>query len=118
MTRDIGQAVVRGVVLDVDDKWILGFNHYLGNCNPLEAELWAITDGILILLQKGFNRATIQSDSLEVVQLLAKKEEFDSEITILRRVRRILQFEGQWRLRFVPRERNIMADRLAKLGLS
>lgn len=59
MTTTTGQAVTGGVVRDLDSNWILGFNYFLGNCNPLEAELWGIMDGVLIMLKNGYKKATI-----------------------------------------------------------
>ncbi|MBA0798657.1 hypothetical protein Gohar_009227, partial [Gossypium harknessii] len=50
-------------------SWILGYNHCLGKYSAFDAELLDILDGILILLSKGFNKATIQIDNLEVVKL-------------------------------------------------
>lgn len=61
------QAAASGVVRDMDDNWILGFNHILGNCGPLEAELRGIMDEILILIENGFLKANIWTDNLEVV---------------------------------------------------
>ncbi|MBA0587057.1 hypothetical protein Gorai_000193 [Gossypium raimondii] len=34
------------------------------------AELWGILDGLLVLLSKGFERATIQTDNIDVVKAL------------------------------------------------
>ncbi|MBA0783138.1 hypothetical protein Gotri_000906 [Gossypium trilobum] len=59
-------AFARGVVRDQAEKWILGYKHYLGSCTPFEAELWGILDGLLILLNKGYNQAIIQTDNSDV----------------------------------------------------
>lgn len=64
------QAATGGVIRDMNGNWIIGFTHYLGQCNPLEAKHWGIMDGVLILLQNGLKQATIQTDCLEVVKLL------------------------------------------------
>ncbi|MFQ6641857.1 hypothetical protein Gotur_017085, partial [Gossypium turneri] len=50
VARDFRNASVGGVVRDQFENWILGFNHYLGKCSPLEVELCGILDGVLILL--------------------------------------------------------------------
>lgn len=106
MARDNGQAAAGGVIRDMDGKWIIGFNHYLRNCNPLEAELWGIMDGLLFLLQYGFAKATIQTDSLEAFQLLTQTGGDDYGTTIYRRTRRTPNAGGQWYIQFVLRERN------------
>ncbi|KAH1106567.1 hypothetical protein J1N35_010335 [Gossypium stocksii] len=87
-------------------------------CSPLEAELWGILDGILILLSKGYKKVQIQTDNLEVVRVLSMEETEDSGITLLRRVKRLLRSKGQWDVKYVPRECNLIADQLAKISLS
>lgn len=37
--RAIGNASVGGVIRDQAGNWILGYNRYLGNCTPFDAEL-------------------------------------------------------------------------------
>ncbi|KAH1048328.1 hypothetical protein J1N35_039112 [Gossypium stocksii] len=87
LARAFGNASAGGVVRDRDGNWILGFTHYLGRCSPLEAELWSILDGILILLNKGYKRDKIQTENLEVVRALSMEDAVDSCITLLRRVK-------------------------------
>ncbi|KAH1113745.1 hypothetical protein J1N35_007123 [Gossypium stocksii] len=113
-----GNAAAGGVVRDRDGNWILGFTHYLGRCSPLEAEFWGILDGILIVLDKGHKRVKIQTDNLEVVKTLNMEGNVDSGITLLTRIKRTLQSEGQWEVKHVPRECNLVADHLAKISLS
>lgn len=100
--RNIGQISANGVIRDSNGKWILGFNHYLGNCPPFEAELWEVLDGVLVLLEKGFKRAIIQIANLEVVTVLSEEYLKDISIMILRRVQRLIRSEGQWQIRYVP----------------
>ncbi|MBA0780832.1 hypothetical protein Gotri_004887, partial [Gossypium trilobum] len=38
--------------------------------NTSAGELWGILDGLLVMLNKGYRRATIQTDNLDVVQAL------------------------------------------------
>ncbi|MBA0837894.1 hypothetical protein Goarm_010008 [Gossypium armourianum] len=42
----------------------------------------------------------------------------DSSITLIRRLRRIMRIEGQWQIRYMPREHIIVVGRLAKLSLT
>ncbi|MBA0857366.1 hypothetical protein Goshw_011428, partial [Gossypium schwendimanii] len=56
-------------------------------------ELWGILDGLLVLLSKGFKRATIQTDNIDVVKALQ-----DNMMANL--------------------ENNLVADCLAKLSLA
>lgn len=103
---------------EMDGQWIMGFTHYLGTCSSFEAELWGIYDGLLLMLNKGFTRAFIRTDNLEVIQALLKEHDNDFGITVLRRVQRIMQSDGQWQIQYVPRENNLIADYLTNLGLA
>ncbi|KAH1046624.1 hypothetical protein J1N35_037408 [Gossypium stocksii] len=118
VARASGNAAAGGVVRDRYGNWILGFTHYLGRCSPLEAEFWGILDGILIILNKGYKRVKIQTNNLEVVKALNMEENVDSGITLLRRIKRTLQSVGQWEVRHVPKECNLVADHLVKMSLS
>ncbi|KAH1030700.1 hypothetical protein J1N35_042874 [Gossypium stocksii] len=94
VARDSDNALPGGVVRDRNGNWILGYNHFLGRCSPLEAELWSIHDGLLILLSRGYKKARIQTDNLEVVKTLSMEVPVDSGITILRRIKRLMRFDG------------------------
>lgn len=74
---------------------ILGYNHFLSKCTSFEEKLWGIVDGILIILEKGYRRATIQTDNLEVISALTEKNMENSGITVLQRIRRLMRFEGK-----------------------
>ncbi|PPR85890.1 hypothetical protein GOBAR_AA34799 [Gossypium barbadense] len=66
----------------------------------------------------GYKKVRIQTDKLEVVRALSMEETVDSGITLLRRVKRFLHSEGQWEIKYVPRECNLIADQLAMISLS
>ncbi|MBA0640806.1 hypothetical protein Goklo_023708, partial [Gossypium klotzschianum] len=59
-----GSASIGGVLRDQHRNWILGFNHFLGQCLVFKEELWGNLDGLLVML-KDFKRTTIQTDNLE-----------------------------------------------------
>ncbi|KAK5843088.1 hypothetical protein PVK06_005519 [Gossypium arboreum] len=81
-------------------------------------ELWGILDGIFILLNRGHKKVKIQTNNLEVVRALTMEENVNFDITLLRRVKRVLFSEDQWVIKYVPRECNLIADQLAKISLS
>ncbi|KAH1098351.1 hypothetical protein J1N35_015272 [Gossypium stocksii] len=83
VTRDSSHAATGGMVRDHDENWIMGFTRFLRVCTPFEAEVWSILDGILILLSKGYRRAIILTDNLEVFQILFDLNIEDSGITVL-----------------------------------
>lgn len=94
MSTSSGHTTAGGVVWDHQGNWILGYNIFLGHCTPFEAELLGILDGVLILLNKGYKEASIQSDNLEVIKSLSDEWIEDSGIIVVRRVRRLLHTEG------------------------
>ncbi|KAH1128836.1 hypothetical protein J1N35_000214 [Gossypium stocksii] len=113
-----GSASIRGVLRDQHGNWILGFNYFLGQCSVFQAKLWEILDDLLVMPSKSFKRATIQTNNLEVAKALQENLMKNSGITVFRRVRRLMETEGQWCIRYVPRDFNKVADCLAKLSLA
>ncbi|KAK5795307.1 hypothetical protein PVK06_036568 [Gossypium arboreum] len=116
--RGSGHAAFGGVIRNRDGTWILGYTCFLGVCSPFEAEVWAILDGILISLAKGYRRVIIQTDNLEVAQILSDLRLEESGIAVLQRTQRIMKTEGNWQIRHIPISQNLAADCLAKLSLS
>ncbi|MBA0780645.1 hypothetical protein Gotri_004723, partial [Gossypium trilobum] len=95
-----------------DDTWV-----YLSTDGAVARDpSYATTGGVA--LNKGYTRIIIMTENLEVAQILSDMDLEDSGITMLRRTHRILQSEGEWRIKHIPRNQNLVADRLAKLNLS
>ncbi|MBA0821951.1 hypothetical protein Goarm_018774 [Gossypium armourianum] len=88
VVRDSGHAATGEVARDHDGNWI------------------------------GYKRIIIMTDNLEVAQNLADLDLEDSEITVLRRTQHIMQSEGEWKIKHILRNQNLVANRLAKLSLS
>lgn len=53
-----------------------------------------------------------------MIEALTEKNKEDLGITVLKRVHRLMPLEGQWSLKHVPRGKNLLADRMEKLGLN
>lgn len=69
------------------------FNYYLRKCIIFEIEPWGMLDDIFIMLSKDFKRITIQTENLKVIRVLQGSVMTDSEITVFRRVQRIIRTE-------------------------
>ncbi|KAG8485897.1 hypothetical protein CXB51_020227 [Gossypium anomalum] len=91
--------------------------YVLWDCSTTK-EAWMLVVPIEKQSSKVYKKVQIQIDNLEVVRALSMKETIDSGITLLKRVKRLLCFEGQWEIKYVPRECNLIADQLAKISLS
>ncbi|MBA0627030.1 hypothetical protein Godav_004584 [Gossypium davidsonii] len=87
---NFGFVTVGGVIRDHNGKWILGFNRYLGICLVLEAELWAIYDGLDLTLDQGHDKVLINTNSMEVVWAIQDMHSKDSNSTLIRRIRQLL----------------------------
>ncbi|KAH1032976.1 hypothetical protein J1N35_045150 [Gossypium stocksii] len=64
----------------------------------------------------GYKHIRIQMD--KVANALSSDVTVDSGISVLRRVKRLLRTEGQWNIKYVNRECNLIANHLAKHSLS
>ncbi|MFQ6649322.1 hypothetical protein Gotur_022901, partial [Gossypium turneri] len=71
-----------------------------------------------VVRDPGYKEATIQTDNLEVVRALTMMRSKDSSITLIIRIQRVINSEGQWEIRYIPRECNLSANRLAKFNLA
>lgn len=65
-----------------------------------------------------FQTGNNSNKQFEMLNALTTNSTKDFSITILRWVQRLMNSEEQWQVQYVPREENLIADRLAKLGLA
>jgi hypothetical protein len=66
-----GQAGGGGVIRDHASNWIRGFTRRIGVATSLAAELWALRDGLSLIVDMGFLNVIIEIDTLMVVSFLA-----------------------------------------------
>ncbi|MFQ6643822.1 hypothetical protein Gotur_018504 [Gossypium turneri] len=64
-----GLASTGGVVRNYLGDWIMGFNHFLGNCSVFNVEIWGILDDLSLLKDWGMERILIQVDNIELAQV-------------------------------------------------
>ncbi|MBA0826368.1 hypothetical protein Goarm_011224, partial [Gossypium armourianum] len=87
---DLGYTATGEILRDNHEGWIIGFNHQLGNCSILEAELWAIQDPVST----------------------------PSRSMLIRRIHHFLKNVEDWVIEYILREENIEANRLAKIDFN
>jgi hypothetical protein len=111
---------VGGLIRDDKGDWLAGFSSNDGQGDVLFAELFAIYHGITLLLQHGHSRAIIESDSLEALQLLTRRNElgFHEYSSLLLRITSLIDHAPDLVLHHIFREANLSADWLAKYGNS
>lgn len=114
-----GHAGCGAVILDGKGAIVQELSRYLGECTNNVAEYEGLLMGLAAVLKLGKKRIRVQSDSQLLVRQLngayrVKNEKlkplFLKATTLLR------QFES-YRILYVPRELNRLADRLANKGI-
>jgi ribonuclease HI len=114
-----GHAGCGAVILEGNGTVVKELSRYLGHTTNNVAEYEGLLMGLEALLQLGKKRVRVQSDSQLLVRQLngeyrVKNEKlkrlFQKAVALLR------QFEA-YRILYVPRESNRLADRLANKGI-
>ncbi|MBA0812303.1 hypothetical protein Gohar_026281, partial [Gossypium harknessii] len=79
-----------------------------------EAELWGILDRLNFILERRFDRVSIQTDGIEAVNIIQDGSSRNSNSTLIRRILQVLNMFKQWKIQHLTREENSIADSLAK----
>lgn len=114
-----GEAGCGAVICDSSGAVVQELSRYLGRATNNVAEYEALLMGLEALLRTGRKRVRIQSDSqLMVRQLNGQYRVKDEKLKALfgRALVLLRKFEG-YRILYVPRELNKLADRLANRGI-
>lgn len=110
-----------GVIRNSEGNWLRGFSRNLGNFstqNAFVAELLAIATAIDVMISLDYHQVIIESDSLEVVELLEQRDVCEHHFEyIARDIQRKRDDHGSLLVQYTPREGNSVADYLAKVGL-
>ncbi|KAK5833400.1 hypothetical protein PVK06_017225 [Gossypium arboreum] len=111
---DEGFTADGGCVRNHNGEWINGFAKYLGNCIVLEVELWGILDGLNLILDRHFEKILIQTDNIEAINIILEDSSGSSNSSLVRKIHLILRKIEQWKIQYILREENLIADCLAK----
>lgn len=93
----------------------------MGKGHPLLAEAWAVLSGLQVALPRNFHSPIIESDSLELVNILNDMQKVDSAHptwNILCSIRQSCLLFSRAQVKHIFRQTNGVADCLAKLALS
>ncbi|KAK8474677.1 hypothetical protein V6N11_034727 [Hibiscus sabdariffa] len=63
-------ASARGVICDDQGRWVYGYARSLGRCSVFMVELWAAHDILLVAWDLGFHQVQMETDNLDVAQIL------------------------------------------------
>ncbi|KAE8735031.1 putative Bifunctional inhibitor/lipid-transfer protein/seed storage 2S albumin superfamily protein [Hibiscus syriacus] len=111
-------GAIGGVFRDNEGSRILGFNKALGILQPTQAELWAIYVGLQIAWDHGFEFLVIQSDSMEIVNLLNKSDAHSSPLPLVRAIEKLRKQAWVTTIQYISRKGNSLADTIANCLLS
>lgn len=62
-----GVAACGGLIRDHQGRWLRGFMHNIGSCSTVEAEAWAVMQGLNVAVQLGVRNIVVESDSKETI---------------------------------------------------
>ncbi|KAL4353002.1 hypothetical protein GQ457_06G021180 [Hibiscus cannabinus] len=109
-------AGVGGVIRDENGCWILGFARFVGRCDVLIAELWAIYDGLVQAWNTGFSSVKLESDCLEATCIITSQSDALTSSALVASIKELLSRAWTIVVRHVPRLSNSVANRLAARG--
>lgn len=72
--------------------------------------------GITLIHERGYQKIVIHTDNLEVIKVIQDDCLTNSCSTLLRRIRMSLKAIQYQKIEYVPREKNQVADHIAKLA--
>ncbi|OMO72395.1 hypothetical protein COLO4_27635 [Corchorus olitorius] len=109
------EAAFGGVIRGQCGEWLLGFSQAIGKCSIDMAELWGIHQGISLAWSRGFRALEIESDSATSVDMIRKGVNTNHPLAcVVEAIRELLAKDWNWRISYVPRQKNFVADWLAK----
>ncbi|XP_017609449.1 uncharacterized protein LOC108455402 [Gossypium arboreum] len=75
-----------GVFRDSEARWILGFEQNIDYCSTLHSKLWAVFDGISIVVEYGMDNLIIVSDNKQLVNMLTRETNEAINFALARRI--------------------------------
>ena len=102
------------MICDSQGKWVKGYMRKIGMATSVEAEFWALRDGLILASQMGINNIVVELDAKVVIDLVCATNTPKRYYTLLNDCRTLLtRFQGK-RIRHVYREGNKCADMIAR----
>ncbi|OMO83130.1 hypothetical protein COLO4_22677 [Corchorus olitorius] len=96
-------------------RWLTGFGLNIGNCSIDSAELWVIYHGVKYARQLGMDFVEIESDSNNSVLAIKQGVSINHTLApLVNAIKELLTNDWHWKIEYIPREKNMAADWLAK----
>ncbi|GLT52115.1 hypothetical protein SLA2020_254740 [Shorea laevis] len=108
-----------GLFRDSQGHWVVGFIHNIGHTIALAAELYAIKDGLNIAVNHHFPSVIVETDcQVAYLLLTGAPNVFHPYSTLIMDCKALLNMIPQVQVKNILREANMVADALAKKGVS
>ncbi|KAK8481823.1 hypothetical protein V6N11_032989 [Hibiscus sabdariffa] len=65
-----GVASCGGVIRDSNGIWVAGFSKFIGRCSMLEAEFWAVFEGLCYAKSFNVSKVVVEFDNQDVIDVL------------------------------------------------
>ncbi|KAI8558096.1 hypothetical protein RHMOL_Rhmol04G0062800 [Rhododendron molle] len=113
-----GASSCGGIIRDSDGKWFSGFHRKIGFASSIEAELWALRDGLILAMSKGLGRGKleVEVDATLVLELINDRANHHDDLQLqdlVSQCRWLLEQFGLTTPKHIYREANRCADTLA-----
>ncbi|KAL4333710.1 hypothetical protein GQ457_07G034090 [Hibiscus cannabinus] len=105
---------IGGLLWDHNGWWISDFQKGIGNCMPLQAELWAIFIGLQHAWDRGIKILQVQSDCKDAIQMLTSSLANVNSSSLVRAIVKLCKRGWSVDLIWIARSSNQAADALAK----
>ena len=106
-----------GVLRNHQRTWLQGFSLRKGSGSVLEAELWGMFEGLSMAWNSGHRNIIVETDSLSIVQLLAKTPDpLHPLFSIIQSCNKLIYADWNCNVVHAFREGNNLADGLARMG--
>ncbi|KAK8995182.1 hypothetical protein V6N11_069627 [Hibiscus sabdariffa] len=80
---------IGGLFRNCGGDWIMGFAKAVGHVNSLQAELWALFEGLSLAWKQGFEKVLVRSDSKQAVDFVNSPSADSSVLSLVRAIHRL-----------------------------
>ncbi|OMP03175.1 reverse transcriptase [Corchorus capsularis] len=108
-------VAIGGVIRGHCGEWVIGFSQAIGKCSIDMAELWAIQQGISLAWNRGIRELEVESNSATSISMIKNGVSLNHPLfCVVEAIREMITKDWNCRINYVPRQKNFVADWLAK----
>ena len=116
-TKD-GLIGAGGIIRDWTGKWIQGFTHNIGMGDIIQAEIWGVFNGLKLALDLQIKNLVVECDSTTAILLInGRDHDLHPFGTLITNCQWLMEKFDHCMLYHIYRERNVVADSLAKSSI-